>query len=154
MQSSNNFFPCLCHIARAARNLYMSPCVRKTFGRSAAQNLHLWLPLAESSASFYEQFEFSYKGFTSMHPGRAALDYAVNRDRERVESAGCSALSWKCALAASFSAAPENLGSCRSCRSAIWRRMVPSLCSFQRVCSSRLNWHQLFHSSATQSATH
>ena len=70
----------------------MSPCVRKTFGRSAAQNLHLWLPLAESSASFYEQFEFSYKGFTSMHPGRAALDYAVNRDRERIESAGCSAV--------------------------------------------------------------
>ena len=27
-----------------------------------------------------------------MHPGRAALDYAVNRDRERVEPAGCSAL--------------------------------------------------------------
>ena len=27
-----------------------------------------------------------------MHPGRAALDSAVNRDRERVESAGCSAL--------------------------------------------------------------
>ena len=25
-----------------------------------------------------------------MHPGRAALDYAVNHDRERVESAGCS----------------------------------------------------------------
>ena len=32
------------------------------------------------------------KGFTSMHPGRAALDYAVNRDRERVESAGFSAV--------------------------------------------------------------
>ena len=27
-----------------------------------------------------------------MHPGRAALDYAANRDRERVESAGCPAL--------------------------------------------------------------
>ena len=27
-----------------------------------------------------------------MHPGRAALDYAVNRDRERVESARCSAV--------------------------------------------------------------
>ena len=27
-----------------------------------------------------------------MHPGVAALDYAVNRDREGVESAGCSAL--------------------------------------------------------------
>ena len=60
--------------------------------RALASENWRWLPLAESSASFYEQFEFSYKGFTSMHPGRAALDYAVNRDRERVEAAGCSAL--------------------------------------------------------------
>jgi len=32
------------------------------------------------------------KGLTSVHPGRAALDDAVNRDRERVESAGFSAV--------------------------------------------------------------
>ena len=49
------------------------------------------LRLAESSASFFS-LESSYKGFTSMHQGRAELDYAVNRDRERVKSVGCSAL--------------------------------------------------------------
>ena len=34
----------------------------------------------------------SYRGFTPLQPGRAALEHAANGDKERVESAGCSAL--------------------------------------------------------------
>ena len=34
--------------------------------------------------------ESSYRGFTPLQPGRAALEHAANGDKERVESAGCS----------------------------------------------------------------
>ena len=43
-------------------------------------------------AQVFTCYESSYYGLTSTHPGRAAQDHADNREREMVDSAGCSTL--------------------------------------------------------------
>ena len=100
-------------------------------------------------------FRLSSRHHKTTHAHLRYLNLAAEASRhsERGDLAGRSALlgfvisymcSWKCALAASCSAAPGNLGCCRPCRSALWRRMVPSVCSTQRAWFARLNWYQLF----------